>query len=167
MDTGTDDLRSARVAAPIGELLLVASPRGLVRLHLPGWEPVVPEDPGAHCLPEAAAQVAAYLAGDLQGFSLPLDLVGSGFQRRAWEALLQVPYAATWTYGEIATAMGEDPRTASRAVGTAMHTNPVAVVVPCHRVVGAGGALTGYAGGLAAKRWLLDHEARVAGITLF
>lgn len=165
-------LRSATVTSPIGELLLVASPTGLVQVFLPSSKGVPgtseePHDPSAHCLPEARAQLHAYFTGELQAFDLPLDLKGSPFQLAVWEALQKIPYGETRTYGEIAAAVGADPRTASRAVGLANGANPVAIVVPCHRVIGADGDLVGYAGGLHAKRWLLDHEARVAGTVLF
>lgn len=165
-------LRSATATSPLGELLLVASPAGLVRLFLPSNKGVPatseePHDPGAHCLPEARAQLHAYFAGELQDFDLPLDLHGSPFQLAVWQELCRIPYGGTRTYGEVASAVGADPRTASRAVGLANGANPVAIVVPCHRVVGADGDLVGYAGGLHAKRWLLDHEARVAGTVLF
>ncbi len=170
--TETRLLRSATVASPLGELLVVASPAGLVQVFLPSSKGVPasaeePHDPAAHCLPEARAQLHAYFAGDLQEFDLPVDPKGSPFQLAVWEALRTIPYGETRTYGEIAAAVGEDPRTASRAVGLANGSNPLAIVVPCHRVIGADGSLVGYAGGLHAKRWLLDHEARVVGSVLF
>lgn len=165
-------LRSCTVASPIGELLLLASDRGLVEVFLPSSKGVpsttdVAHDPAAHCLPAARAQLHAYFAGDLQVFDLPLDLHGSTFQLAVWEALTRIPYGQTRSYGEIATAVGSDPAVASRAVGLANGANHVAIVVPCHRVLGANGDLVGYAGGLHAKRWLLDHEARVLGAILF
>jgi methylated-DNA-[protein]-cysteine S-methyltransferase len=170
--TGTRTLRSCTVASPLGELLLVASEQGLVQVFLPSSKGVPsttsePHDPAAHCLPEARAQLHAYFADGLQAFDLPLDLHGSPFQLSVWAALQAIPYGQTRTYGEIAAAVGADPRTASRAVGLANGANPVAIVVPCHRVIGADGDLVGYGGGLHAKRWLLDHEARVAGTVLF
>jgi methylated-DNA-[protein]-cysteine S-methyltransferase len=165
-------LRSATVASPLGELLLIASERGLVEVFLPSSKGVpstteVAHDPGAHCLPAARAQLHAYFAGELQVFDLPLDLTGSRFQLAVWTELTRIPFGATRSYGEVAAAVGADPATASRAVGLASGANPVAIVVPCHRVVGANGDLVGYAGGLHAKRWLLDHEARAAGTVLF
>lgn len=169
MDT---DLRSATVPSPLGELLLVASPVGLVQVHLPESKGVpattdVRHDPGAHCLPEARAQLRAYVAGELQDFELPLDERGSTFQLRVWTALREIPYGTTCSYGEIATRIGEDPAVASRAVGLAGGANPNAIVTPCHRVIGADGSLVGYAGGLHTKRWLLDLEARAVGAVLF
>jgi methylated-DNA-[protein]-cysteine S-methyltransferase len=165
-------LRSCTVASPLGELLLLASERGLVEVFLPLSKGVpattdVPHDPAAYCLPAARAQLHDYFEGTLQDFDLPLDLTGSAFQLSVWESLTAIPYATTCTYGQIAAAIGSDPATTSRAVGLANGANPVAIVVPCHRVIGADGDLVGYAGGLHAKRWLLDHEARTAGTVLF
>ncbi len=105
----------------------------------------------------AGEQLAAYFAGERLEFDLPLDACGTPFQRRVWQALTEIPYGGTCTYGEIARRLGR-PR-AARAVGGANHHNPLPVVVPCHRVIGAGGSLTGYAGGLRIKRFLLDLEA--------
>ena len=107
-------------------------------------------------LAEARDQMAAYFAGQLREFSLPLELTGTPFQRHAWRILRAVPYGTTITYGAMAHAMGRPG--ASRAVGRAMNQNPISVVVPCHRVLGAGGALTGYLNGIDMKRGLLDME---------
>ena len=166
------DLRSATVPTALGELLVLASEKGLVEVYLPTSKGVpatteVRHDPGAHCLPEARAQLHAYATGDLQEFSLPLDERGSAFQLRVWAALRTIPYGTTCSYGEIATLIGADPAVASRAVGLANGANPHAIVTPCHRVLGADGSLVGYAGGLHAKRWLLDLEARTTGALLF
>ena len=165
-------LRSSTVPTPIGELLLTASARGLVQVFLPSSKGVpattdVRHDPAAHCLPEARHQLHAFFAGELDAFDLPLDEKGSAFQLAVWAALRTVPYGTTCSYGDIATKVGADPRTASRAVGLANGSNPIAVVTPCHRVIGASGDLVGYAGGLHAKRWLLDLEARTVGAVLF
>ena len=108
-------------------------------------------------LSEARRQLLAYLAGDLRAFDLPLAPAGTDFQREVWRALEAVPYGRTRTYGEIAAAVGR-PK-AVRAVGQANHVNPLPIFIPCHRVVGKGGALTGYAGGLALKGALLALEA--------
>jgi methylated-DNA-[protein]-cysteine S-methyltransferase len=106
---------------------------------------------------EARAQLEAYFARECFTFDLPLAARGTPFQRRVWEALLTVPPGHTASYGEIAERIGRP--SASRAVGAANGRNPLAIVVPCHRIIGAGGALTGYASGIERKRWLLDHEA--------
>ncbi|MFE1952298.1 methylated-DNA--[protein]-cysteine S-methyltransferase [Streptomyces sp. NPDC059524] len=105
-------------------------------------------------------QLEAYFQGDLKEFDLPLDLHGTPFQRSVWERLRQIPYGETRTYGELAEALGNPG--ASRAVGLANGKNPVGVIVPCHRVVGADGSLTGYGGGLPRKRRLLDFERGTA-----
>jgi len=165
-------LRSATVASPLGELLLLASEKGLVEVFLPVSKGVpattdVPHDPSYGCLPAAREQLHAYFAGELQSFDLPLDVTGSPFQLSVWQALTTIPYAETRSYGDIAAQVGTDPAVASRAVGLANGANPVAIVVPCHRVIGANGDLVGYGGGLHAKRWLLDHEAKTAGVVLF
>lgn len=169
MDSG---LRSCTVGSPIGELLLVASGKGLLQVFLPTSKgvPACGEeryDPNAHCLPEARRQLHDFFAGSLQDFDLPLDERGSAFQLRVWAALRAIPYGTTCSYGDIASRVGADPGTASRAVGIANGSNPNAIVTPCHRVIGAGGDLVGYAGGLHAKRWLLDLEARTVGAVLF
>ena len=169
MDTG---LRSCTVGTPIGEMLLVASEKGLVQTHLPEskgvpWSTDERYDATAFCLPSAREQLHAYIAGELQEFDLPLDERGSDFQLRVWAALRTIPYGTTCSYGTIAERIGEDPRVASRAVGLANGSNPNAIVTPCHRVIGADGTLVGYAGGLHAKRWLLDLEARTVGAVLF
>jgi len=105
---------------------------------------------------EAARQLEAYFAGELRHFELPVQLDGTEFQRRVWSALVEIPYGETRSYGEIAAAIGRPG--ASRAVGLANGRNPIGIVVPCHRVVGADGSLTGYGGGLDRKRWLLELE---------
>jgi methylated-DNA-[protein]-cysteine S-methyltransferase len=107
-------------------------------------------------LAEAAAQLEAYFGGRLRRFDLPLDLGGSAFQRQVWDQLLAIPYGETRTYAEVAVAIGHP--SAVRAVGSANGQNPVAIIVPCHRVVRTGGGLGGYGGGLEAKRALLDLE---------
>ena len=117
------------------------------------------EPPGG-VLAEAVRQLRAYFAGRLRRFDLPLDLRGTPFQLRVWRALLEVPYGETRSYRQIAAAIGE-PK-AVRAVGAANGANPIAIVVPCHRVVGADGSLTGYGGGLTLKRKLLALEADTA-----
>ena len=104
----------------------------------------------------AAAQLREYFAGDRVDFDLVLAASGTAFQHRVWAALREIPYGWTWSYGQLAAHIGQP--TASRAVGLANGRNPIAIVVPCHRVIGASGTLTGYAGGMGRKRWLLDHE---------
>jgi methylated-DNA-[protein]-cysteine S-methyltransferase len=148
-------------ATPVGELTLVGSPRGLRHVLWAEREP--PEDATAapsDVLDEAARQLAAYFAGDLRRFDLPLDLLGTEFQVAAWLALAEVPFGTTVSYGEQARRLGRPQ--AVRAVGAANGRNPLPVVLPCHRIVGADGSLVGFGGGLERKRALLGHEARFA-----
>lgn len=153
-------LHRSRIDSPIGALHLVASDSGLRRISWPHevhteHDGLGPDD--AHpVLVDAAQQLAEYFAGDRREFDLPLDLDGTDFQRQAWLALADVPYGETVSYGEQAERIGRPG--ASRAVGAANAKNPVPIVLPCHRVVGADGSLTGFAGGLELKRKLLAHE---------
>jgi len=153
---------------PLGKYILVNSKLGLVCLlpaeradrRLGRWQnhgiQIQVSGQQNH---EATRQLDAYFTGSRHQFTLSLDLRGTDFQRRVWQLLCQIPYGETRSYGEIARSLGRPG--ASRAVGRANGTNPVAIVVPCHRVIGADGSLTGYGGGLARKQALLDLEARV------
>jgi methylated-DNA-[protein]-cysteine S-methyltransferase len=150
-----------RIASPLGELLLAGSEtrlRGLWMQEGPGRRPVgdgwVPSDAR---FADARAQLDEYFAGDRREFELELDPAGTPFQRRVWRAVREIPYGTTSTYGELAARLGK--RSAARAVGAANGLNPISIVIPCHRLVGARGALTGYAGGLERKRRLLELEA--------
>jgi methylated-DNA-[protein]-cysteine S-methyltransferase len=147
-------MSSRAVDTPIGTLGLVGSDAGLSRVlwsaqGLPGETSAVLDD--------AAAQLHAYFAGDLIEFDLPLDLDGTEFQRQCWLALATIPYGQTVSYGEQARRLGLGPD-AARAVGAANGQNPLPLVLPCHRVIGADGSLTGFGGGLHLKRFLLEHE---------
>ncbi len=147
--------RSRAVETPIGTLGLVGSEAGLRQLR---WSCDGLElDGECAVLDDAAAQLDAYFAGELLRFELPLDLVGTDFQRRCWLALATIPYGQTVSYGEQAPRLGLGPD-AARAVGAANGRNPLPIVLPCHRVVGADGSLTGFGGGLELKRFLLEHE---------
>lgn len=158
------------VESPIGPLTLAGHAGRLQHLRMvdqtyePSREGWVCDD---NSFGDAAAQLRAYFAGELVDFDLELDLVGTEFQRRVWAALATIPYGETRSYGQIALQI--DSPGASRAVGLANGRNPVSIVVPCHRVIGANGSLTGYGGGLARKKQLLEmeknHTAPVA--TLF
>lgn len=125
------------------------------------WWPEAVHDPEAPPLPETRRQLDDYLAGRRRHFDLPLDPAGTDFQRRCWQALQRIPYGETRSYGEQARAIGRPA--AVRAVGRANHDNPIGVIVPCHRVIGANGSLTGYAGGLDMKRALLELEGVLPG----
>ncbi|MFF8726736.1 methylated-DNA--[protein]-cysteine S-methyltransferase [Streptomyces sp. NPDC015171] len=150
---------------PLGDLLLTGSvsPEGrvtLASLSLPGQRgaPAVrAEDRDDRPFAEAHRQLDAYFAGRRTRFDLPLSPAGSPFQRTVWQALDTVPYGTTTTYGELAARLGV-PRSEIRAVGRALGANPLLLIRPCHRVVGADGTLRGYAGGVERKRWLLTHE---------
>ncbi len=157
-------MRYSTLPTPIGELVLTADPDGaLTRLYLPnrppdtsGWE----RDDAL--LEPVRRQLAEYFAGVRTEFDVPLRPTGVPIQLKVWEALLKIPYGDTATYGEIAREIGHP--TAFRAVGAANGQNPIAIIVPCHRVIGSNGSLTGYGGGLPAKRALLDLEAGRAAL---
>lgn len=147
------------VASPVGPITLVEEDGACVGLWMDAPADLPPERIGAPddaTLPALREQLAAYFAGELRVFDVPLAAGGTAFQQRVWAALRQVPYGTTCSYGELARAIGAP--TAARAVGAANGRNPIGIVVPCHRVIGSSGTLTGYAGGLARKRALLDHE---------
>ena len=151
---GTVGLMEA-VDTRIGTLWLGGDERGLTHVSFER----TPEAGPPHRLASAARrQLAAYFAGELERFDLPLAPTGSDFQRRVWDAVAAIPYGTTASYSEIAAAVGRPA--ACRAVGAANGRNPLAIVIPCHRVIGSAGALTGYGGGLERKRALLDLERR-------
>jgi methylated-DNA-[protein]-cysteine S-methyltransferase len=143
------------IDSPIGPLGLVASDVGLRAVLFDGHA-IRPEG-SSPVLVEAARQLEAYFEGDLVTFDLPLELLGTDFQRSCWLALGSIPYGQTVSYGEQALRLGLG-RDAARAVGAANGQNPVPIVLPCHRVIGANGSLTGFGGGLGVKRFLLEHE---------
>lgn len=154
---------SRTMASPVGELTLIASQKGLAAVL---WENDDParvrlepraDDPHHSVLGEADRQLGEYFAGRRQAFDLPLDFHGTDFQQQVWAALLTIPFGETRSYADIATQIGK-PK-ACRAVGAANGRNPISIIAPCHRVVGASGALTGFAGGLDAKRYLLGLES--------
>jgi methylated-DNA-[protein]-cysteine S-methyltransferase len=146
-------------------LRLVASDRGIRAIHFDRGLADGRRNDDHPLLFEAACQLRAYFAGQLTRFRLPLDMEGTDFQKRVWSALETIPYGETRSYRQIAEAL-EQPK-AVRAVGAANGSNPVPIVVPCHRVIGASGKLVGYGGGLPLKRWLLDLERHYSGGLLF
>ena len=158
------DLRATTIGSPIGELMLVTGDQGDAAILWPGTEPtsavgVEPPqvDSADHpVLDVAATQLAEYFAGGRRSFDLPLDPHGTDFQQSAWRILRTIPYGETITYDEQARKLGCP--TAARAVGAANGRNPLPIIVPCHRVVGSTGSLTGFAGGIEAKATLLRHE---------
>jgi methylated-DNA-[protein]-cysteine S-methyltransferase len=144
--------------SPIGDLLLIGDGTHLTGLYT-AEHVRMPTELGVRSdreFAEVRSQLAEYFAGERADFSVPLKPAGTPFQQRVWQRLREIPLGQTSSYGELAADIGQP--TAVRAVGMANGRNPISIIVPCHRVVGSTGALTGYAGGLAAKRWLLDHE---------
>lgn len=150
------------LTTPIGPLRLVSDGSSLTELHLrpeprqrlaaDEWR----ESPGLRPLSVAVEQLAQYFAGQRRGFDLPLAPAGTPFQLQVWQALREIPYGQTWSYGQLATHIGSAG--AARAVGLANNRNPIPIVIPCHRVIGADGSLVGFGGGLPMKQWLLHHE---------
>ncbi|OMC10276.1 cysteine methyltransferase [Mycolicibacter heraklionensis] len=156
------------IDSPIGPLTLAGRDGKLSHLlmldhsHAPsrvGW---IRDDTA---FPEVVEQLAAYFAGELTEFDVTLEMAGTEFQRRVWTALLTIPYGQTRSYGQLASQIGAP--TASRAVGLANGRNPISIIVPCHRVIGSNGSLTGYGGGIDRKRTLLDLERQRNQATLF
>ena len=142
--------------SPLGELRLIARGEAMTGLYLPAQVAPAAAPGTSPVLERAAQQLAAYFAGERTAFDVPLAPEGTAFQRRVWAQLVAIPFATTQSYGALATALAMP--TGARAVGAANSKNPISIIVPCHRVIAGSGALTGYAGGMAAKQWLLDHE---------
>lgn len=152
------------IRSPVGKLRLVANDKGLVAIL---WENDNPrrvpladsvEDDQQQILVETERQLTEYFSAKRQSFSLPLDMRGTRFQKEVWNALRSIPFGETRSYGQLANQIGRS--TASRAVGGANGRNPISIVVPCHRVIGSSGKLTGFAGGLETKAILLEHEKK-------
>ena len=156
------EILHTRIESPLGELLLASDGAALTSLRFEQHRNLAPlpsasrRDDRAAVFSEARRQLAAYFAGESRSFALPLAPRGSEFQRKVWAALAEIPYGTTASYGALARRLGAPNH--ARAVGHANGRNPLSILVPCHRVLGASGALTGYAGGVARKRWLLAHE---------
>ncbi|MGI8793902.1 MAG: methylated-DNA--[protein]-cysteine S-methyltransferase [Acidimicrobiales bacterium] len=161
-------MRTSIFESPVGALTLAASDNGLRAVlwpdDRPGRVPLPQTTPTAasrhRVLAAAADQLTEYFEGGRRQFDLALDLHGTPFSVQTWQALADISYGDTLTYGSLANLLGRPG--AARAVGAAVGRNPVSIILPCHRVLGADGALTGFAGGTGTKRWLLDHERRVA-----
>ena len=156
------------IDTPIGPLTLIATPHALREVRFPNGRPVGPTDGPADVdhpvLARAAQQLAEYFAGIRLEFDVALDPQGSPFQLAAWRGLRQIPYGETVSYGEQARRLGHPGK--ARAIGAANGSNPLPVIVPCHRVIGSDGSLTGFGGGLERKAWLLHHERQVLGLEL-
>ncbi len=147
-----------KLESPVGELLLTADTRGITGLFMNAKEkiPNARSRPDDTVFQEAKRQIAAYFAGALKVFDLPIVFTGTPFQNEVWKALCEIPFGETLSYGGLARRVARPG--ASRAVGAANGRNPISIIVPCHRVIGADGSLTGYGGGMDRKRWLLQHE---------
>jgi methylated-DNA-[protein]-cysteine S-methyltransferase len=158
-------LSVATMPSPVGDLTLAASDAGLRYLLWPDEARVLVDDPGQGAdtrratVQRAIDQLLEYFDGERTDFDLPLDPQGTPFQLSAWMMLRTIPYGQTVSYAFQARSLGDVNK--SRAVGAANGRNPISIIVPCHRVVGSNGSLTGFGGGMAAKAWLLDHEKRV------
>lgn len=148
------------ISSPIGELTVVELDGALVGLYMTDHKPAPHLETFGErdddTLPQLDAQLGEYFAGERTSFDLPLAPTGTDFQQKVWAALRTIPYGETWSYGRLAEAVGQPG--AARAVGLANGRNPISIVVPCHRVVGSSGKLTGYAGGVERKAFLLDLE---------
>jgi methylated-DNA-[protein]-cysteine S-methyltransferase len=158
--------------SPIGPLTLVMGPDGLTDLSFPG-RLRVPSGAAAEPLPAVTAQLDAYFAGERREFEIPVDPRGTRLEQEVWRKLLEIPYGETRSYGELAARIdpalfdaGVEPWQRARVVGAANGRNPISIIVPCHRVIGADGSLTGYGGGLERKQALLDLERGSVGLTL-
>ncbi len=153
--------------SPVGPLLLAADAHALTRVHFQGGpQPLTPPREWRHeavRFSGVTRELAEYFAGERRAFSVPLTPAGSEFQRSVWRALVAIPYGETISYGELARRVGS----VARAVGTANGSNPLPIIVPCHRVIGADGSLTGFGGGLAIKRALLELEGAACVSDLF
>ncbi len=149
--------------SPIGELLLVSDGSSLTTMHMPAPGRKLHIHPDWQrddsCLRTVREQLTEYFAGERTTFDLPLAPEGTSFQRRVWAELCRIPYGTTISYAELARRVGQPG--AARAVGAANGRNPIGIIVPCHRVIGADGTLTGFGAGINRKRWLLKHEAKV------
>jgi methylated-DNA-[protein]-cysteine S-methyltransferase len=167
--TQTLIFRLARVPTPIGTMLIATDEQDRLRVldwddHIPRMERLLRRYYGGGAAlkeggasPVIAERLAAYVAGDIAAIDgIPAESAGTPFQREVWAALREIPAGETWSYGRLAAHIGRPA--AVRAVGLANGANPIGVVVPCHRVIGANGTLTGYGGGIERKRWLLEHE---------
>ncbi|MCX4782926.1 methylated-DNA--[protein]-cysteine S-methyltransferase [Streptomyces sp. NBC_01264] len=162
--TRTSTKQHTVVDSPYGPLTLVAADGVLCGLYMTGQRHRPAEEAfgervaaGEAPFPEVLRQLTAYFAGELTAFDLPVRLEGTEFQRSVWEQLVRIPYGQTWSYGELAAKLGKP--NASRAVGLANGKNPVGIIVPCHRVIGASGSMTGYGGGIDRKVRLLAFES--------
>jgi methylated-DNA-[protein]-cysteine S-methyltransferase len=162
--TRPETVHYRRISTPIGPMLIGASHDAIIAVEFDRGQQITnlePHHTSAELIDRCAQQLEEYFEGQRQEFDLPLTPIGTEFQRRCWSELMRIPYGETCSYAQLAKAVGS-PR-GFRAVGMANHDNPIAIVIPCHRVISSDGKLGGYGGGLPAKQWLLDLEVRVSG----
>ena len=157
-------MRYTTIDSPIGELLLAGDEEGLRRVSMSPFSVASDWTRDDEFFGDACGQLEQYFRGERREFDLPLKLDGNSFELSVWDALREIPYGETTSYGKVARSLGHPD--APRAVGAANGRNPVAIIVPCHRVIGANGSLTGYGGGLERKRFLLDLEAGVIPLSV-
>jgi methylated-DNA-[protein]-cysteine S-methyltransferase len=156
-------IHRAFLKTPIGYLELLGTNKGLQKINFLDFKVKIQRTPG--CLKETVNQLEEYFYGNLDKFSVPLDIAGTPFQLKVWNELQKIPFGTTITYLEIANRLGNTHTL--RAVGGANATNPIPLIIPCHRVIGSNGKLIGYAGGLKRKKWLLEHEYAFSQRDLF
>jgi methylated-DNA-[protein]-cysteine S-methyltransferase len=156
------DMNAIEMKSPIGSLTLVEDGGALVGVYMETSQPPPAERRSTPLLARAAEQLREYFAGEREKFDLPLEPQGTEFQRAVWSALIDIPFGETCSYAAIAKRVRRP--SAVRAVGAANGSNPIALIIPCHRVIGSNGSLTGYGGGISRKRWLLNHENRQASL---
>ena len=168
MKSADSQLYACTLNSPVGLLTIVVSDEGLRAVLWPDDDPQrvrivdAAQQPSHPTIEATVTELGEYFAGDRQTFTIALDPIGTEFQQSAWRSLRSIPYGTTVSYGEQAERMGDKRK--ARAVGAANGRNPISIVIPCHRVVGSGGALTGFAGGIESKEWLLNHERTVLGV---
>ena len=151
-------MKSQTYQSPVGKLLIRSDEESIIEVSFAGEESSQGEADDCNVLRRCVAELEMYFAGELKEFTVPLKLAGTDFRKKCWEALRTIPYGETISYKELASKVG-NPK-ACRAVGGANHHNPIVVIVPCHRVIGSGGSLTGFGGGLDKKQFLLELEKK-------
>lgn len=156
-----EQLYTTYYTSPIGYIKIQSNDKAVFSVGFVNDEPIETTSKIPSVLMEAKKQIAEYFSGKLRVFSFRYEMNGTCFQQKVWSELIKIPYGETVSYGEIAKKIGDKNK--SRAVGMANHNNPIGIVVPCHRVIGANGRLTGYAGGLWRKRWLIEFEQLMLG----
>jgi methylated-DNA-[protein]-cysteine S-methyltransferase len=161
------ELKTKTISSPVGDIVIYATNAALVALFIDDQKHQIAYDAkkvkGAHAILDSAERdLRAYFKGNHHDPKTPMTMNGTPFQMKVWRALTTIPFGETWSYGQLAKKIGSPD--AVRAVGTANSRNKISILVPCHRVIGADGSLTGYAGGVENKKWLLDHEAKQRGL---